>query len=662
MSKSYEEYVLGLFEALSKDIAQWDPGLRTDCMRDYKRILSGVEQMGIGFVADTLPAFGKIFDKALSDGRLTPTGLPHFRRFRKGTVIPRLFKGLLLRVFDINGDLLPTPEIQAIEYLRQYFRTGKDLRIACPDSRTYESVQEFFRTDAEIRNPYLNWYGHDLRSSDPSAFQPRDLVLYDLCDWSNFETNLGIKSFARHARQGIDCFDRLQRACDIVSTSFGAFTATDWQGRHGPGAVADMKGKVLHKYTFPSWSSRLEQSFPMADFAFANYGLWADAVHHESWCEQSFTDSNPSAHLLAVPKAYKGPRLIAAEPVSHQWCQQIMRDFFMTEIKKTPLRDMVHFRDQSHNGSLALEASHSGSHSTIDLSSASDRISCWLVERFFRLNFPILEALHSCRTQWIRQDLDKKSPQFAMLRKFSTMGSAVTFPIQSIIFATIAAAAVLIEEGLDVTYANMLGVGRRVRVFGDDIIVPEHATELTMDFLHSLGLRVNLSKTHVNGKFRESCGMDAYDGHNVTAVSVKRCPSKTEPESIVSAIDCHNNLYLKGLYNMASFVRNAVNKIRGYAIPNVRYDSGVLGWYSDDIELDNHHLKDRWNPSLCRREFRVSSLRSKSERIQTGTFQELLQYYTEKPWLSTLGKGDRLGSNSRVREKKLSLAWVPSFT
>lgn len=659
MGKSYEDYALGLFEALFNDIAQWDHRLRSDCVRDYNRILSGVEQMGIGFVVDTLPAFGKIFDKSLSEERLVPSRLPHFRAFKRGSAIPRLFKGLLLRVFNIDGSLLPKPDVQAIRYLRQCFRIGKDLRLACPDSRTYENVQEFFRTDSEIRNPTLDWFGPNLRSSSSGTIQCRDLALYDLLDQSNREHVPG-ETFKRISISGIDIFGELQRAADIVSATLGRFDPHEWRSRHGPGAVADLKGQDINKYTFPVWSSRLDNVFPMADFAFANWSMWADAVRHEAWCEHSFVDANPSAHLLAVPKTYRGPRLIAAEPVSHQWCQQMVRDYFMTRVQETPIRDCIRFADQSYNGTLALEASHSGSHGTIDLSSASDRISCWLVERFFRHNETLLDALHACRTQWIRQDLDLKAPKYAKLQKFSTMGSAVTFPIQSIIFSTIAATATLLSSGRSVSIKNLWSLGGRVRVFGDDIIVPEYAMELTQDLLHSLGLRVNTSKTHGTGKFRESCGVDAYDGHDVTAVGIRRVPARTKPESVVSAIDCHNNLILKGLWNTAQYIRETVSRFRGYSIPEVCSDSGVLGWLTIGKECDNTHLKDRWNPSLHQREFRVSSLRGPSERVQSNTGIEMLQYYTEEPWRSDVSS-ERLGTLRSQRKAKLSLSWVPSY-
>jgi hypothetical protein len=77
------------------------------------------------------------------------------------------------------------------------------------------------------------------------------------------------------------------------------------------------------------------------------------------------------------------------------------------------------------------------------LKSASDRISCWVIERLFRRSPSLLSALYATRTRWITQSLDKKSPEACRLRKFSTMGSAVTFPVQTILFSVLAVSSVL---------------------------------------------------------------------------------------------------------------------------------------------------------------------------------------------------------------------------
>lgn len=103
--KSYEEFVLGTYEALLVDCASYYPALSREFARDLTRVRSAVECQGIKFVLDVLPSFRKHFDKCLGNGRLTKSGLAHMRSYKRGGVIPRLFRGLLLRVFDSSGAL-----------------------------------------------------------------------------------------------------------------------------------------------------------------------------------------------------------------------------------------------------------------------------------------------------------------------------------------------------------------------------------------------------------------------------------------------------------------------------------------------------------------------------------------------------------------------------
>jgi hypothetical protein len=209
----------------------------------------------------------------------------------------------------------------------------------------------------------------------------------------------------------------------------------------------------------------------LADFGFANFGFWSDFVaNHGDFAE--ITSSESPSKLISVPKELSGPRLIASEPVSHQWCQQVILDFLVSSVRRLPIAGSISFENQAPNGLMALEASHSQSHVTVDLSSASDRISCWHVERFFRRNPTLVSALHASRTRFLRNDIDKKSPKYHVLRKFSTMGSAVTFPIQTYMFTITCIGALLYARNLRATIKNIKELSREVRVFGDDIVIP----------------------------------------------------------------------------------------------------------------------------------------------------------------------------------------------
>ncbi|UJQ85292.1 MAG: putative replicase protein [Alehxovirus pseudonemoriscola] len=646
-SKSYCSYFLGLYAAMLSDIAEQSPDIHADCERDYKRLLLVMENHGIPFLTDTMVQFAKHFDRCLADGRLTSTGLTHFGPYKRGGVIPRLFKGLLLRVFHKSGLLRSVPDVQSIRRLRELLMLGKSLKIACPDSRIYENVREFFETDAEVLSPSLSWDDDWLDLDSISSLSFRDYILSDPLFDGLLIPGEGSSSIEPRLA------DSVQRTADVVSSFLGRFIPSDWKPRHGPGAVSDLKGNS-YKYNFPSWSDRLEMTFPYADFAHANYSLWSDHIQHES-DNHALTCESPSK-MIAVPKTYRAPRLIASEPTANQWCQQIIRDFLMSRISHTPISSSVKFHDQSWNGLRALEASHTGEYATIDLSSASDRISCRVVERLFRRNTDLLRAMHSCRVRYITQDLDKASPSLYRLRKFSTMGSALTFPVQTILFTVIAIGCILYYENKPLTIRSIKDVSRRVRVFGDDIIVPNHVSELVMDTLVTFGLKVNIQKSFWTGKFRESCGVDAYDGHDVTKVNVNHVPSWSKPESVLSAVDCHNSLYLRGYFGTANFIKKTIEAGRRYVFPPVMPGSGTIGWYTYDA-LDYSHLRDRWNPRLHRREYSVTRSLGTRHRGSVDCNSAILQYFVEAAGQRDI-HGDRIGNLSQRCPLKLRRTWV----
>lgn len=650
--KSYEGYLLGLYGAMFVDIVRNCPKLRVDSDRDYKRLLSIVDGGGLRFIFETLPAFGKHFDCALRDQRLIPSGLPHFRGYRRGGAIPRLFKGLLLRVFDDNGVLRSDPDIQCIGFVRQLCFAAKRFRVPCEPSSTWRQVDEFIKIDGEIVSPSLNWDCDDL-GLDSSP----DLQLVDRVESRPSSNPLfGEECLdARSSSPSYAALESVQRVSDCIVAWFGRFNPTEWSARHGPGAVSDLKDKSW-KYDFPNWSDKLEAVFPMCEFGFASLMHWVDHASHPVESQSFFVNNCPPARLLAVPKAYAGPRLIAAEPTSHQWCQQVVRDFLMSKVPTSPIQKSVSFTDQTLNAKLALEASHSESHATIDLSSASDRISCWLVERIFRRSPSLLLAFHSVRTRWIRQEIDEKSPKFVKLRKFSTMGSALTFPVQTILFCCIAIGVLLHSRGMPVRYATIKWASRQVRVFGDDIIVPNDVMAATVEMLEYLGLEVNRNKTFGTGKFRESCGMDAYDGHDVTKVSVLSAPSVSAPDSILSSVDLQRNLLERGWFATSQYVRTTVERLGRFAFRDVAVGSGSIGWYSF-AGFDTKGLKSRWNDDLHRREVRVTHPCGGPTRTPTGRNSTLLQYFTEVAGPPILNI-ERLGRSSLRHPLKLRWVWA----
>lgn len=648
---SYEEFILGTFDALLKDCALQYPGLAKEFNRDYKRLSSAIECHGIRFALDIMPAYRKHFDKCLDKQRLTATHLLHFGVGMKGGTIPRLFRGLILRVFDVNGVLRLDVDVDAVRWIRQLLGAVRKLRLASNIRDTGKVIAEFIDIDAGMRLGDLDW-SSQTRFIDEDQRLPFSFVeLEDLSSRQCKEASTEASIAGTNLPFGL--LEKVQQVADFLTSQLGLFDPLDWRPKHGPGAVADHKFGA-YKYAFDHWPARLESVFPYADFAVANYGCVDTTARDETL--DLFYREYP-ARLCAVPKTLSTPRLIAAEPTYNQWCQQIVRDYLYTRVQTSTICGFIDFRRQDLNGALALKASHDAGHATIDLSSASDRISCWHVERLFRCSPSLLRALWASRSEWLEQKICRVSPRRVRLRKFSTMGNATTFPVQSLFFLALALGSVLHTRNLPVSARVMRSLGRgTVRVFGDDIVVPRDSSGCLMGLIQALELRVNPAKTFTEGNFRESCGTDAFMGHVVTSVSIMDIPKRARPESIVSSVDVHNNLCEKGLVCTADYIRQTAGPLVHNKIREVEHGSGYFGW-SSLYGYATAGLKTRHSKSLHRPEVKCLRLTTKDSRLPAEGNAGLLQYFVEAPSevtsaVSTLGYLDQ-------RPKvKLSLGWV----
>jgi hypothetical protein len=140
--------LLGLLYNLFVDLKRLHPDV-VGLDRDYLTIKARVEDEGIGFLTIALPALGKSFDRALSDG-----WMPHVAGFSRNKSLPKLFSGLTKHIFDIeSGTLLDNPSIECILSVRQLCYLFKKY-LPC-ESRVelldYQAKKDFVELDASIR-------------------------------------------------------------------------------------------------------------------------------------------------------------------------------------------------------------------------------------------------------------------------------------------------------------------------------------------------------------------------------------------------------------------------------------------------------------------------------------------------------------------------------
>jgi hypothetical protein len=553
------------------------------------------------------------------------------KRVSKKVKVPRFLSGLWLRVFDSNSCLRAEADPTAVLFLRQIFDLGKKIEVECSTDRVNQTVKEYTYVEQSIRKPTLQWAMDEL---DPD-FSIRCLHFCDGLDADSLPLFTEGEQFSQVERSRLkDLCTRLHRVCDAVATRIGYYNPTEYSDgkynadrgsgfKHGPGAVTDLP-ESRFKYDFPNWPAKLEHHFPYDYCGSSTMEIYGDVYpcNHE-----------PPSVLIAVPKTAKAPRLIAKEPVAHQWCQQLTADFLVREMTKIFGRDFVTINDQEPSRRMAALASLRGDLVTVDLKSASDRLSCWAIERAWRANPSVLNAIHASRTRWLREEISPSlGENYILLRKFATQGTALTFPVQSIFFLCCVLACL--------PGRTLSGYRKRfkstVRVFGDDIIMPNTGYADLMLLLRYLGLVVNEDKTFSTGFFRESCGLDAFMGVDVTPVKPKSISADT-PTGRQSLVDFSNNLHRAGMWRAAEAALSTLPDWVRKNLPVVGPSSGAQGLASYcGSKVD--HLSSRWNPRLHRQEVRVWGLRSQSRRKQANGMSAMLQWFTEAPPVGTINQ------------------------
>lgn len=522
-----------------------------DVTLDVKTLRARVKDEGDSFITITLAEYGKSLDQALAAGRVVPGLFVSFGKLKSG--IPSFGKGFLHHVFDSkSGVLLPTPSVQAIRALRQISRFGAKVNLPCSPARERAALRVYEEVDQTCRD--LADRGLDHRRDDGD---PRPSPVWD--------SRLGY----------------LYKA--VASTLVGAMALEDEDGNvpvrcaHGPGATVE--GYTPNgKWNLGYWHSRLEEAgltLQRARFG-AEKSLWGSERVRVQPVYVDPGDERP-AKVVLVPKTLKSPRVIAVEPAAMQLTQQGLKAVLVPAIDHCRYTSgRINFRDQKVNQEMALRGSRGENIATIDLKDASDRVGVDLVDAMFRA-----APLAFRRLLWASRSTRALLPdgRVLTLRKFASMGSALCFPVESLIFYGIVLAARLEHQGLPPTSENIQKVSSGVYVYGDDLCVPADETPTICVALEAFGLRVNRHKTFCTGKFRESCGVDAYDGENVTPTYLRRMPpaDRADASGICSTVATANLLAKAGYWRTALALQECVHRVFGL-LPEVPEQSPALGW------------------------------------------------------------------------------------
>jgi len=532
----------------------------TSATQDIKTVLSRTEHEGLWFLAVTLADYGKAIQKWLDHGQVVPSDVSSFKLNRSSGESsyrsPCFLQGFLGRVFSpVDGALLDEPDIEAIYALQQLTLLFSKIAPPKKTPKGSSSVRQNLKVSAHSRerqamSDYIQCE-QDVRTADANL-DPQFLE-----DFRSMSTML----FG-------DVFDEVENKIyydELIP-------------KHGPGAVAD-RLTSNGKWNQRSWPARLMEHFAPQDFLITN----CKSVSESYPVEQLYSELDilePGAEIpvrvITVPKTLKTPRIIAIEPTAMQYAQQsILRAFLETWKQDSFLSRVIGFDDQDPNRDLARSGSLSGELATLDLSEASDRVSNQHVLALLS-DYPLLlGAIQACRSR----KADVPGHGVIRLSKFASMGSALCFPIEAMVFLTIIFMGIQAESNAPLSRDTLIKRYRRqVRVFGDDIIVPKDNVLSVVDKLHAFGYVVNISKSFWTGRFRESCGRQYFNGEDVSVVRVREMlpTQRQDASAVISAVSLRNQLYWAGCWETVVWLDDFLGKLMKH-YPIVAPTSALLG-------------------------------------------------------------------------------------
>lgn len=503
----------------------------TSTSRDFETISARFKLEGESFLTITLPTFCSDFERGLDQGKVDHT---MFLGFKKHKALPRFLGGLLDQVFDrSSGLLVDVPSHNAIFFVRQVTLLYKKVLNPCSDARERKAFEQYVDCEKEVSG-----WADDVERRALARFDHVSSLL-----WGTIGSHLDHLVYDGSLRP-----------------------------RHGPGKTAD-RSTGNGKYDNGTWYTRLEEHFPSGDYRIANYG-YAEILSGMTFLEPE--DEIP-VKVVSVPKTLKTPRIIAIEPTCIQYTQQALMECFVDTLEQDDfLQGAIGFTDQVPNQELARIGSEDGSLATIDLSEASDRVSNLLVLRMLQ-NFPTLSgAVQACRST----KADVPGHGIMPLSKFASMGSALCFPVEAMVFLTVICCGY--EQWLNkpLTKRSLKSLLGKVRVYGDDIIVPVEYVRHVVEALETYGFKVNSKKSFWTGKFRESCGKDYYDGSDVSVTYVRRNfpTQRGDVQEMLSLVSFRNQLYKAGLWETVKALDEFLRSLA--PLPVVLPTSPVLGRHS----------------------------------------------------------------------------------
>ena len=571
---------------------------------DVSYITARWEEEGDSFLTITLPRFAKTLERALDAGRWPEQEPLGFKRSRG---LPTFMSGFLLRIFHKTGELLDDPDTDCVWAVRQVCYLSHKIERECSPARVEAAFAQFIRTDEQL----LGLPGR-----------------LDLARVDQFR--------ATSQRLFGDLFSKLE-------TKIANFELIP---KHGPGAVAESLSQK-EKRDFAYWTERLESVFPFWRYT-------CNASYPATTPELVPIEQEIPVRVISVPKTQSTPRIIAIEPSSIQYAQQGLKREIYEWVGRGTLNGVLGFRDQERNQDLAKEASIDHTRmATLDLSEASDRVHWYLVKLMTERWPHLWDYLWATRSHRAALPGGVTIP----LQKYASMGSALTFPIEAMIFTILAMCGIEDSRKVRLKTRNLPGL---LSVYGDDIIVPVDSVDSVVDWLEHFGAKVNRAKSFWTGRFRESCGAEFYHGTDVSVVRLRHelPSSRNDATEIAALVDFRNRCYRAGLWVLVSELDEGLEPFIRLPKSKAHSDDETqgIGYLTAQTFLPYPARHMRYNPHLQRYERRVPVLKPKIRSYRVDGEAGLLEWFHSS--LRQRDLVDRYDSQERPTSFSIKRRWT----
>lgn len=249
---------------------------------------------------------------------------------------------------------------------------------------------------------------------------------------------------------------------------------------------------------------------------------------------------NRKVTVKAVPKNYKKPRLIfPQDSYSSAYLHQMRK---LLQMRLASVTGINLSKQQSVNRAACIKASTGSGYDTIDHSSASDCIAWCYYTWCMPEKFVKWLSLYRERTLKIGQE---NQPCWIAF----TAGNPVTFVLETMFFHSVATVATEIASEYDALFGEgVFTPYLKPLVYGDDVMIDHRATSVYFSICEILDLKVNSDKSFVSGFYRESCGIEAYQGTRLDNVYWPRkiVGNSTKSEDAFLLSSLHNRMTNQG--------------------------------------------------------------------------------------------------------------------